>query len=828
MKQLFWILEIFFTLACFLSDDFWASFWAANIIGIIPVMIIAFAINKTKSTLKNNKNPIVKKSEKDIKLLKLLYKCKQSGTLKDIENLKSSIETNIKNNGSGAEFFDLNFIIAKIYNYMDDKDNTNDSFEKVLNIIKKFDYSELCKIVDKYLEKERFQDAVCLYTYILEGKKCNTLNNIQSVPDIYYKRAIAYLGLKQYYYKNLAIEDLNTAKEKAEYVYEMFDNIPENYLTEKLEKYNLKLDEITGKQENITIDSPYLIKEDEILESKTENEKTTIETEENKTIEEPVNYGLQAYEKACKLMNKKDYESAIESFLTAFQYNVNTVEALRNLANAEKCLGNFQSAISYYKDVLKEEPNDAIAYNNIGNIYFQMKKYDEAFNAYNKAIEIDNNFDIAITNREKIVKMREKEQQKKADLLYKQARNDFNYKDYNKAKENIIFAIQLYSAQKYKTLELRINKCLENIESLYNNAILLINTGTTVKNYQTALKMLKKVIVLNPNGEQEYSLELEKVNNYIKIQKLVDLGFLSEAKQLIQKLQKVLNDKKLETFSAHIENMQKQAEDLYNKTQKYIEENNLKKAKNCIQSALKIDKCNKYKKLSDKIIVEFNADKYYRSYLKNLDKKHYIEALSLINKALEIIPKKAISNNALKEITPIVANMYFQDGQNFLEQQNYEKAIELFNNAITLDSANLSYSTAFNTAVEENNKRQANAFYQNSLNNMKNGNFELAISNIQKALDIYPDSEKYQNVMEKANNRMVDITTCNKGAILTLDGFDEEKTEQFLQDRKIMKWYDIESFAKYFNLEPHEQILISDRLIFPLKPHIKQGRTIDI
>lgn len=828
MKQLFWILEIFFTLACFLSDDFWASFWAANIIGIIPVMIIAFAINKTKSTLKNNKNPIVKKSEKAIKLLKLLYKCKQSGTLKDIENLKSSIETNIKNNGSGAEFFDLNFIIAKIYNYMDDKDNTNDSFEKVLNIIKKFDYSELCKIVDKYLEKERFQDAVCLYTYILEGEKCNTLNNIQSVPDIYYKRAIAYLGLKQYYYKNLAIEDLNTAKEKAEYVYEMFDNIPENYLTEKLEKYNLKLDEITGKQENITIDSPYLIKEDEILESKTENEKTTIETEENKTIEEPVNYGLQAYEKACKLMNKKDYESAIESFLTAFQYNVNTVEALRNLANAEKCLGNFQSAISYYKDVLKEEPNDAIAYNNIGNIYFQMKKYDEAFNAYNKAIEIDNNFDIAITNREKIVKMREKEQQKKADLLYKQARNDFNCKDYNKAKENIIFAIQLYNAQKYKTLELRINKCLENIESLYNNAILLINTGTTVKNYQTALKMLKKVIVLNPNGEQEYSLELEKINNYIKIQKLVDLGFLSEAKQLIQKLQKVLNDKKLETFSAHIENIQKQAEDLYNKTQKYIEENNLKKAKNCIQSALKIDKCNKYKKLSDKIIVEFNADKYYRSYLKNLDKKHYIEALSLINKALEIIPKKAIYNNALKEITPIVANMYFQDGQNFLEQQNYEKAIELFNNSITLDSANLSYSTAFNTAVEENNKRQANAFYQNSLNNMKNGNFELAISNIQKALDIYPNSEKYQNVMEKANNRMVDITTCNKGAILTLDGFDEEKTEQFLQDRKIMKWYDIESFAKYFNLEPHEQILISDRLIFPLKPHIKQGRTIDI
>ena len=49
-----------------------------------------------------------------------------------------------------------------------------------------------------------------------------------------------------------------------------------------------------------------------------------------------------------------------------------------------------------------------------------------------------------------------------------------------------------------------------------------------------------------------------------------------------------------------------------------------------------------------------------------------------------------------------------------------------------------------------------------------------------------------------------------------------------MQDRKIMKWYDIESFAKHFNLQPHEQILLADRLIFPLKPHIKQGRTVDL
>ncbi len=826
-KKVFWILEIFFILSCFFNDDLWVNFWAVNIVIAIPTVII-WNFNRNEPS-KNNKELKVKKSEKDIKLLKLLCKCKQEGTLKDIENLKNSIEKNIKNNGSDTEFFDLNFIIAKIYNRMNDKENTNKSFEKVISIIKNFNHIELGKIADKYIEKERFQDAISLYTYILEDDIHINTDNIHIVPDIYYKRAVAYLELKHNYYKNLAIEDLNTAKEKAKYIYEMFDNISENDLNEKLNKYNLKLGEITGKQETLTIDDTHMsVKNDVPLEIKTEEKEVVFDTEENKTIE-PINYGIQAYEKACKLMNKKDYVSAIELFLTAFLNNVNTVDSLRNLARAEKCLGNLESAINYYKDVLNEEPNDAIAYNNIGNIYYQMKNYDEAFNAYSKAIEIDNNFDIAITNREKIIKIHEKEQQKKAEVLYEQARKDFIYKDYANAKQNILKAIQIYNAPKYLTLEQKINKNIENIESLYNNAILLMNTGTTVENYQAALKMLKKVIELNPNCTKEYSIESDRITCYMGIQDLINSGNITEAKRLIQKATtKYTNDKKIENFNKDIENIQQQAENLYNETLKYIDENNFEKAKNCIQTALKIDNLGKYKKLSEKIIVELNAEKYYKLFLKELDKQHYIEALSLINKALDIIPKKAIYKNALKEITPIVANMYFQNGQKFLEKQDYEKAIESFNNAITLDSTNLSYYEPLSIAVDKNNQIKANYFYSNSLNYLKNGNFEFAVSDIQKALDIYPDNETYKDVLEKANNRMVDITTCNKKALLTLEGFDKEKAEQLMRDRKIIKWYDIESFAKHFNLQPHEQILLADRLIFPLKPHIKQGRMIDL
>lgn len=822
MKKILIIFEIVIILGSLFSDDFWASFLAGNVILEMPLLIPYIIFLSIKN--KKKQEPQVDKFEKILD--DILAKCKQKGSLEDIKTLKSLIEQNIRTHSSSIEFLELFFTIAKVYNFLSDSQNSIKYFDKVKEITSYLNYEELSKAASNRIKNNDFYSAVFFYTYILLHNK---VQNNKDIPEIYYNRAIAYLGLKQNYYKNLAVEDLNIAIEKVKYVYEMFDNIPEKYLTEKLEKYSLKLDEITGKQENITVDVQYPIKEDEILETKTENELVTFDTEENKTIEEPVNYGVQAYEKACKLMNKKDYESAIEYFLTAFQYNVNTVDSLRNLAKAEKCLGNFQSAINYYEDVLKEESNDAIAYNNIGNIYYQMKKYEEAFSAYSKAIEIDNNFDIAITNREKIMKMREREQQKKADLLYEQARKDFNYKDYNNAKQNILQAIQLYNAQKYKTLKIRIDKSIENIESLYNDAVLLINTGTTVENYQTALKMLKKVIVLNPNSEKEYTLELEKVNNYIKIQELIDLGNLSEAKQLIQKLQKnSLDDKKLETFNTYIGNMQKQTEDLYTKTQKYIEENNFEQAKICIQSALDIDNDDKYKKLLNKIGIELASGKYYKSYIGELAKKHYIEAFSLINKALEINPKKVIYKKALKDVAPLAANKYFQNGQKFLEQKNYKKAIDSFNDAITLDSGNLSYYEQLEIANSNNHKQITETFYKNSLRNLKNGNFEDAIVNIQQALEIYPDNEEYKEILEKANNRIVDIKTCNKEAILTLDGFNEEKAEQFINDRKFMNWYDLESFANHFNLQPHEMVMIEDRLIFPLKPQVKKGRPVDI
>ena len=42
-------------------------------------------------------------------------------------------------------------------------------------------------------------------------------------------------------------------------------------------------------------------------------------------------------------------------------------------------------------------------------------------------------------------------------------------------------------------------------------------------------------------------------------------------------------------------------------------------------------------------------------------------------------------------------------------------------------------------------------------------------------------------------------------------------------------WYDIDSFVQDFDLQPHEMVLIQDRLVFPPKPRAKTGnRKVDL
>ncbi len=79
------------------------------------------------------------------------------------------------------------------------------------------------------------------------------------------------------------------------------------------------------------------------------------------------------------------------------------------------------------------------------------------------------------------------------------------------------------------------------------------------------------------------------------------------------------------------------------------------------------------------------------------------------------------------------------------------------------------------------------------------------------------------------DNKIINIQTCTTDDLRTLQGFSEEKAKLFIEKRNNgMMWYDIDSFAQDFELQPHEIIMLQDRLNFPIKPNVKLGRKIDI
>ncbi|MEO1404045.1 MAG: tetratricopeptide repeat protein, partial [Cyanobacteria bacterium J06635_1] len=59
------------------------------------------------------------------------------------------------------------------------------------------------------------------------------------------------------------------------------------------------------------------------------------------------------------------------------------------LGNTYNDLKRYDEAISAYEKAIELDPDDATAHYNLGNTYKALKRYDEAISAYEKAIELD-------------------------------------------------------------------------------------------------------------------------------------------------------------------------------------------------------------------------------------------------------------------------------------------------------------------------------------------------------------------------------------------------------------------------------------------------------
>ncbi|MBN8570466.1 MAG: tetratricopeptide repeat protein [Ignavibacteria bacterium] len=90
---------------------------------------------------------------------------------------------------------------------------------------------------------------------------------------------------------------------------------------------------------------------------------------------------------------RKDYKKTIEYFSEASKIDGVTPGVFFNLAVAYvEHFHEFEIAKHFYKKYLTMVPNDCIALNNLGYVHQRLGNYDEAFDLYKEALEVNNDF----------------------------------------------------------------------------------------------------------------------------------------------------------------------------------------------------------------------------------------------------------------------------------------------------------------------------------------------------------------------------------------------------------------------------------------------------
>ena len=96
---------------------------------------------------------------------------------------------------------------------------------------------------------------------------------------------------------------------------------------------------------------------------------------------------------------RSQYRKSINYFKESLKQNPENIAAMNNYANSLKAIGEFESARDLYEDILKINPGYINAYNNYANLKTLYNDYEGAIDLYKKAIKLlQENKDIPITS----------------------------------------------------------------------------------------------------------------------------------------------------------------------------------------------------------------------------------------------------------------------------------------------------------------------------------------------------------------------------------------------------------------------------------------------
>ena len=97
----------------------------------------------------------------------------------------------------------------------------------------------------------------------------------------------------------------------------------------------------------------------------------------------------ESYNRGSELLDKGEYDEAIDEFTKAIEIDPNYAEAYNNRGLAYYYTWEYDLAVADYDKAIEIDPDYADAYNNRGNAYADNGQYDLAIADYDRAIEID-------------------------------------------------------------------------------------------------------------------------------------------------------------------------------------------------------------------------------------------------------------------------------------------------------------------------------------------------------------------------------------------------------------------------------------------------------
>ena len=466
----------------------------------------------------------------------------------------------------------------------------------------------------------------------------------------------------------------------------------------------------------------------------------------------------QLSQQACKLESQSNLEGAVNLVRQAINLSPNESILYTKLAGLYADLGDYNNALGAYKAAIKLRPNDAFIYISIGNILQTTGDLENAYASYMQAMEIFPSYKYNYLNLANVLLAQGK---------YTGAIEYYNlflaaYPEQASAKENLANAY-LYSGKyslacKNYAAALRANS--ESFREYANYGYALFEE----KQYSQAVEMFKTTLMETPDNIKARAdlavsyhmlgkLELSK-QHFEQIFKLKpDLTSLRiYYANLLSDIK--LYDEAIEQYSTYLKAYPNDA-DAY-KLLALVYKNQGKDdlaIKNLLAS---LSKNNKDIEVKKELAFQYHKKNDYQDAI-----KYYDEILNETPDNYDIMANKALALHALKkydEAITIYENIlskkpnerlkqnlvsaYISKGDYLLTQSKFKDAIPPFEFAILKDS------------------NQSYAYYGLAKAYEMLNNYDLALVNYEKALQIEPDKELYlkdYNEFKSANQQKDEI-----------------------------------------------------------------------